>query len=301
MTIITTTTALDTQCNLSSVDSTGFYNSSTNPTGFLTESDSSALALNLYKISNGYFLNILLLDKYASTPIITNPTEGLINIPTGSVNATYATNFPASTYPLIYDGTYTIKRFFIPSLAFYNANSANSIYNGITMYYSDGVSIYIIVNSIGTILVPSVATPTIVTPLVFATSDLSSSNVLSSNTQFISTCNMNNCYFRLLSTILEYNIGKRTHRHDYTDEYESNYGDSYLDSYKNSKSEDDRRYILKDLIGKRDILYMTFEAIKYLTSVNNITQIQKLIESIDVCGTLCGEVLSQAYNCGCNG
>ena len=289
-TTIVTTTALDNQCNFTVTDNTGFYNSISNPTGFLPEADSSSLALNLYKISNGYFFNVLLLNKYSTSPIIINTTETLVNIPTGSVNTTYSANFTTSSYPLTYDGTYTMYRFFIPTLTFYTANHANSIYTGITQYYSDGTNIYLVVSG----------TPTIITPLAFATTVLTSSNVLVNSTQFISTCNMNNCYFRLLSTILDYNIGKRHYREEHNNEYRQDYGDSYLDSTRYSKSEDDKRYVIKDLMLKRDILYMTLETIKYLIGVNNITQIEKLIESIDVCGTLCGNVLNQNYGCGCS-
>ena len=288
MTTIVSTITQNTNCSLSILDTTGFNNGTTITTGFLPESDSSALALNTYKLSQGYFLNIIFYNKYAVTPIILNPIEPITNVV--SVDSTYSNNFTAKFYSLVLDGSYTVTRYFIPSLTFYTANSSNAIYTDITQFYTDGTTIYKVISG----------TPTAISISTFATTSLTNTNCISSNVSFLSTCYMNLCYFRLLSTITDHNIGLQHYRS--SDNYRQDYGDTYYDSYRNSRSEDDKRFIVEEFKEKRDIIYMTLEVIKYLQDVNNITQIQKLIESIDICGIICPPIISStSSNCGCNG
>lgn len=266
MTTIKTTITLDDVCTLTVTDITGFYSSPSNLTGFLPEGDSSSLAFNVYKISHGYFLNTILASRYNLTPTIFNPTESLIHIDTGSVNPTYASNFTPTVYTLIKDGTYTARRYFIPSIEFYNANHTNSIYNGKTMYYYDGADIYKIISSVATKIILS----------DFVLEDLTDANVIYTDNAFISLCKNNNCYFTIMSTILDLTL---------------------IDC------EDSNEFAR--LSSNRDLLYMSLEVIKYLQDQNNITQIQKLIESLDACALLCTTTSKKTSstnsntNCGC--
>jgi hypothetical protein len=267
MTKLKINVALADSCALTITDASGFFDDTTNVNGFLLETDSSDLTLNTYKISQGWFLNVLLYNKYAATPIISNPSDTFYNVPTGVVdNNTYANNFIPSIYQLIQDGTYTIKRFFIPSLEFYTANSDNSIFDGVDMYYTDGDQIYFIISG----------TPTVISILDLLNANLLTSNCISTSATFVSTCYTNQCYFKILSTLLEIGIGAC----------------SYPDQTK-----------YNTLLQSRDLLYMTLEIIKYLKDVNNITQIQKLIEVVDICGGVCASTLNttSSTNCGCNG
>lgn len=259
MTKIKTTIALDKACTLSVSDTTGFYDVTTNPNGFLPEANSDALTLNVYKLSHGYFLNILLYNKYATTPVISNPSDTFYKV--SVVDTTYANNFTTSAYSLILDGSYTLSRYFIPSLEFFTAHSTNSIYNGVTMYYTDGTTIFKIIDS--------VATPITVTSFINA--DLSVSDCIVTSSTFISTCFTNTCYFKILSSIVDMNIGVC-----------------------------EQSLELQTLLQSRDILYMTLEVIKYLTDINNLSQIQKLIEALDICGGICASTL-QTTDCGCHG
>lgn len=264
MTAIKTTVTLDSLCTLTVSDISGFYDSGTNVTGFLVETDVSAIALNKYKLSQGYFLNVLLYDKYSATATVSNPSETSITIATNVVdNTTYSNNFIASTYPLVKDGTYTLSRFFIPSVAFYNANHTNAIYTGKTMYYTDGTSIYQVITG----------TPTVITLATFLAASLTNSNCLVTSTTFISTCNMNACYFKTLSTILDINTGVC-----------------------------DKTLKYNELVQNRDLLYMSMEAIKYLEAQNSFTQVQKLIEVVTACNGICGTTyLNAITDCGCHG
>jgi len=287
MTTLALNITLDNGCNLSVSDTTGFYNGSTNLTGFLPESNESSLVLNTYKLSQGYFLNILLYNKYASTPVIVNTSDSFYTVPQPT-NVTYANNFPSTSYKLTLDGSYTLTRYFIPSLTFYTANYTNSIFNSINMFYTDGTNLYNVISG----------TPTIISITAFINTNLNTSNCISTSSSFISTCHTNACYFKILSTITDKNIGVPQHHRDYGQD-RRDYGDTYYDSYRDSRSEDDRRYEFKELKEKRDILYMTLEVIKYLQDFNNITQIQKLIEALDICGTMCSPIIGA--NCGCSG
>ncbi len=265
MTKLKQTITLDDSCALTITDTSGFYDAGTNPFGFLPETNSDALALNIYKLSHGYFLNVLLYNRYANTPLISNPSDTSYIIASEDVdNNTYANNFIPSVYSLGKDGSYTINRYFIPSLEFYTANHTNSIYDGKDMFYMDNEIIYKIIDS--------TATPITVT--AFINSPFSNSDVIYVSTTFISTCLTNACYFKVLSTILDINIGacEMTNK-------------------------------LNELVQLRDLIYMTLEVIKYLKDQNNITQVQKLIDALDICGGICATALYPRTfsNCGCNG
>ncbi len=265
MTTIKTSITLDDSCVLTVTDITGFYSNPSNVTGFLPEADSSSLAFNVYKISHGYFLNTILASKYNANPSVTNVGESLVQIPTGSVNPTYGSNFTPSSYTLSKDGTYNARRYFIPSLAFYNANHTNAIYNGKTMYYYDGTDIYKIISSVATKIALA----------DFVLEDLTLANVLFTDNLFISLCKTNNCYFTIMSTLLDLDL---------------------------SSCQPD--VVIAKLTSDRDLVYMTLEVIKYLQDQNNLTQIQKVIEALDSCSLLCGGSVksttrSASGGCGC--
>lgn len=262
MTKLKITITLDDTCGLSVTDTAGFYDVDTNPFGFLPEDNTDDLALNVYKLSHGYFLNVLLYNRYGLTPIIVNTYDTFFKV--GDVSSTYSDNFTSSVYTLTLDGSYSITRYFIPSLEFYTDNHTNAIYSGKTMYYSDGESIFKIIDG------EAVA----ITITSFINADLSVSDYISVSSSFISTCHTNACYFKILSSLLDMNLGIC-----------------------------DPSLQLQTLIISRDILYMTLETIKYLKDINNITQIQKLIEALDICGGICASTLqtTSSINCGCNG
>jgi hypothetical protein len=272
MTTLQLTVAIDTACNLTVTDTTGYYNASTNIGGFLPETDVSALAAGIYKMSYGYFLNVVLYNKYNVAPIISNATESFFR-PT-VFTAVYADTFTPTIYTLTLDGSYTIKRIFLISLAFYNANKAGSLFTGKTIYYTDGINIFSVTAGVATQI----------TVTVFLAADLTAFTGVIASSSFISTCFTNTCYFKIMSTLL---AATKDEVDDKPNELLFRQRDlSALDN--------------KKLIVTRDLLYMTLETIKYLKDFNNITQIQKLIESIDLCGALCGAVLkSGPTGCGC--
>lgn len=263
MTKLNFTLTLDDACNLTATEITGYYDVSSNPFGFLPEANSDALTYGIYKLSYGYFLNVLLYNKFNVTPIIANSAEGFYKVP-NSISSTYANNFTPTVYSLTSDGTYTFKRFFIISDTFYNANV--SLFSGHDVYYTDGTTIFNVLSGI--------ATPITVTAFINAT--LSNASIVELDNIFISTCKLNACYYKLMSVILDAKL-------------ENCPGAAY-----------------EKLVEQKDLIFMTLECIKYLKEDNALTQIEKLIEAVQNCCSVCSAKLSipagttvSRGGCGC--
>lgn len=249
MTKLNFTVAVSTASVLTVTEATGYYDAGTNPNGFLLESDSSSVAFGVYKLSYGYFLNVLTYNKYNQAPIIQNTTEAFYKVPS-PISTTYNENFTATNYTLPVDGTYTLKRIFIISDAFYAAHSSSDLFVGKTIYYTDGSTIFKVVSSV----------PVAVALKDFILADLTSATAISKDITFITNYYLSNCYFKVMATLLDMDVeGCDTALYD-------------------------------ELTKTKDIIYMTLETIKYLKEVNNITQIQKLIEAVENCCGVCSSL-----------
>ena len=73
MTKIKFNLTLDDLCTLTLQENSGYF-SSTNPNGFVLETDLN-IPTDYYKLSNGYFKTVVLYSKYGTTPIVVNPTN----------------------------------------------------------------------------------------------------------------------------------------------------------------------------------------------------------------------------------
>jgi hypothetical protein len=256
MTKLKTNVQLDASCILTVSDVSGFYDSTTAPNGFLPEADSAQVVADVYKISNGYFINLLTYNAYNVTPALVNTQESWYTPAT--VQSTYANNFTPSNYILSADGTYTLSRVFMISDTFYDAHKNSGLFTNKTIYYTDGVNVYLVHTDITTTIVP-LAT--------LANLNLTGSTAIVLATTFISTCQLSNCYFLLMSKLLDLGMSGCT-----TD---------------------------TQMHKSRDFIYMTLETIKYLQDFGNNSQIQKLIEGVTGCG-ICGDT-TKTTDCGCNG
>lgn len=250
MTKLNYTITLDDNCNLTVTDTSGYYDVDANPNGFLLEGDTDSPVFNTYKLSQGYFINVLLYNKFNVAPLIVNSSEGFASVTQPSAD-TYSDNFTPTVYNLTNDGTYTLKRFFIISDVYYAAVVDTGVFNSHDIYYTDGTTIMQVIDS----------TPNAVTVATFLAANLTNATVLELNTAFISTCKLNACYFKLMNVILD------------------NAMNGCLDQAQNK------------LVESRDLIYMTLESIKYLQENNSITQIQKLIEAVDGCCSICSTKL----------
>lgn len=262
MTALKTTITLDDTCGLTVTDISGYYDVDSNATGFLLESNTDDVTFGVYKLSYGYFINVILYNKYNSEPIITNTTEDFFAVAQPS-NATYANNFTPTKYTLTKDGSYTIKRFFVISDDFYTAHADDGIFDEKIVYYTDGTSIYKVTDSV----------PTQITFSAFLDASFTTATVLEIDSILISTCILNSCYYKLMNVILDFNLNSC-----------------------------DQKYFTQ-YVKDRDLVYMTLEIIKYLQESNNITQIQKVIEAIEGCCSVCSsKVLGipvASGGCGC--
>lgn len=58
----------------------------------------------------------------------------------------------------------------------------------------------------------------------------------------------------------------------------------------------------KELMYNRDLIWMAINAIKYAIELNQGYEAQRILESLDQCGGICGKLESQkSGNCGCSG
>src|SRR5215217_1471132 len=116
---------------LSIQDTTGFGGSE----GFFLESSSPTGEGN-YKLSNGYFVNLVVYHRYNTNSVIVNPNDLPYYIESADVSTTYANNFSTYNYTLAKDGVYSFKRIFVISKAYYLAN-INTITKEIVYYDPD--------------------------------------------------------------------------------------------------------------------------------------------------------------------
>lgn len=177
-------------CGISIQDVTGFVSGS-NTEGFVAEGAGS-IPVDSYKISNGYFKTVVLYEKYGVEPIIINPFEEFVHIPTGEVDPVYANNFPDQEYLFSQDGVFTIKRIFIISEEFYQAESSGSRFDDKSVYYTDGATIYKVVDD----------EPIVVSVAEFIT-NVDPYVGMITNITIVSTCFINQCYFNLINTLIE--------------------------------------------------------------------------------------------------
>lgn len=175
-------------CNLTITDTTQYYQIQNNPTGFYAETEPSQ-PIDTYKLSQGYFKNVIVYNKYAQKPFIVNTNEIFKRII--SVDPIYDNNFVPDIYNLSQDGVFTIKRVFIISEEYYNAQKTTGRFDGRIIYYTDGTIIYIVDNG--------VATPT--TMLDFISNDDAFIGIIGT-VKIVSTCFINTCYFNIINKLI---------------------------------------------------------------------------------------------------
>lgn len=255
MTTLKFTIDLATDCDLKITEITG-YKSIQNENGFLKE-DETTRTFGDYKLSEGYFIDLLTYNRYKKAPIIVLKSK-LTKLNSEDINEVYDLNFNPYVYNLSQDSIYTFTRMFIISKEFYESNVSGGMFDGVTVIYSDGTNIY---KETGEGLVK-------ITVGQLAVEDKTDSTVLSSSTTFVSTCHMNLCYYKIMQSLL-------------------------LEDCRSCETS-------KEKERDRDFLYMSLETIKYLKELGSVTEIQRIIEAVDVCGGFCKPILEKA-NCGCNG
>lgn len=265
-----TSLSFTSDCSMNRADTTGFY-SATNLDGFYDEAAGS-VPKDSYKISNVYFYDVLVYNRYNATKLIKNTANEDITAPevpvviaSGSVNASYADNFTAKLYSLKLDGHYTFYRFAIPTQAFYDAEKTGVRFVDRSIYYSNGTNIYKVVSGVATVISIS----------DFIKEDLTASVVSYSKNSFISICYLNKCFADKVKAI--------------------------IDAAVDVKCTKDLTTVNK-LKSERDLLFAITYNIRYLQNLCENDEAQRLIELIMACGGMCSSTLvSNDNDCGCHG
>lgn len=247
-------------CILSLTDTTGFKSVS-NLDGFVAE-DGTYDDFNDYKVSDGYFINLLIYHKYYGDPKLLNPNDLYFHINSIDVKPVYADNFSTNNYTLTKDGVYTFKRVFVITKQFYEDNLDTGRFDDKEVIYYDP--------DLGAFYEVTEGTPDEITITDVANKFSNKHAGSVAQYKFVSTCYLNKCLYLIQKSIIDANMAA-------------------------CASE------FKDLLTKRDLIHMTLQVIKYLKDDGHLDEVQRVIEGLDTCGMIC-ESISKKNNtdCGCN-
>jgi len=185
MTQIEFDVSVDNDCQLNILDITGFQPSIS--TGFKLESATSGTG---YKLSEGYFKNVIQYNKHNFGPVLVNVTEPFTAIEQRS--DTYGSNFTPQHYKLVQDGVYTITRVFVISDIVYNRDKNTGVFDDLVVYYSDGVFLYKVVDGVA-----------VKSNVVSLLKEVYPTTAILGTIKIISTCLLNACYFKMMQLMLD--------------------------------------------------------------------------------------------------
>jgi hypothetical protein len=250
-------------CNLLIKNNTGFYSSS-NLNGFLKETDTQDTILTHYKLSNGYFFNLLLYKYYAKDEIILNPEEEPLHLNSEDVdNEVYGNNFDRKNYKLKKDGTIKILTLFVISKEFYESKNPSFFGNKeILVYDAEEVKFYR--NSLNQY--QEVSLNYVISRI---RGEKNATGTYGESFLF-SLCHLNEYYYRLQCQIVANSI---------------------------AICED---AIDKEIKSKRDLVKMFLQTLDYLQELGDLDEAQSFIEMINSCSSLFTDLNGKIKNdCGC--
>lgn len=183
-------------------------------------------------------------------------------------NPTY--NYHTSNYieiPVGFDGWFTINYIVLPNKIWFDrerekpSGSALSLYN--IVYFVDDGYVYKYVN--GEISGASIEEVLEVNPI--------NTTISKTNKDYVSICFLQKCYINLCQQI---------------------FNDRGFSQCWNKNSID------SELVYKRDLVWMAINVIKYLTSLNQLSEVERIIEQINGCNGLCkSDTAYKPSNSGC--
>lgn len=261
----------DCNCAVTVQDMTGFQVD--NPDGFFPSDQRPPYNTVDFKISDGYLFNVILKYKYNGSVEIVNLNEPILNINDADTDPVYQENFQVMQYSLPQDGTYVIKRLFIVSRAYYELISSIAPDKTLVFYDEDEMKFY---QSTG---IGGVETEIDLLDLAIEFN----SNYVGAHTshKLFSTCYLKQCHFKLQREFLNDRLGLN------------------LDSKKSKR---------KCLIGcdddevsaeNRDFIHTTLHVLDYLIGCGYFDDAQRLLESLNKCGSICNQVGVRNTGCGC--
>lgn len=171
--------------------------------------------------------------------------------------------------PVKFDGWFTVNHIVLPSVKWFESErlkpegSALGLYD--IVYFSDGEHIYKYINN-------EVKQTTIDEVL-----KVNSINTTISKTDkdYVSICFLRKCYINLCKQI---------------------FNDRGFSSCQNKNTVD------SELVYKRDLAWMAINVIKYLTECEQLSEVERIIETLQGCNGLCtpSNVTSNTNGCGCS-
>lgn len=176
--------------------------------------------------------------------------------------ASSQTNFNMSV-----DGLYKVSHLIIPTATWLSSNTIDPTEYDYAYYYNDEV-IYKW-NNITSAWVAFASIDEAVTELAAVNKNLTL-NMLSSYKNTFNLANLNKCFLTICNSILSGII--------------------------NGCLKD----IDKELIWKRDFIWMSINIMKYYLDLGQIYEAQRTLENIQYCGGICGTITNNTNNCGCN-
>lgn len=171
--------------------------------------------------------------------------------------------------PVKFDGWFTVNHVILPSDKWFETElsktegSSLELYN--IVYFSDGSNVYKYVNnSITQVTVKEILE---INPI--------NTTISKTNKDYVSICFLRKCYINLCKQI---------------------FNDRGFSSCWNKNTVD------SELVYKRDLVWMAINVIKYLTECEQLSEVERLIETLQGCNGLCSSSneTSNTNGCGCS-
>lgn len=190
--------------------------------------------------------------------------ETIIKEPTFNDHSTNYTELPIK-----FDGWFTVNYIVLPSESWFDkelnkeVGSALDLYN--IVYYTDGIKIYKYFNK--NISESSISEILEINPINTTISKISK--------DYTSICFLQKCYINLCQQIFD--------ARGFSPCWNKNTIDSTL-------------------VYKRDLVWMAINVIKYLTTLNQLSEVERIIEQVNECNGLCksDSAYQSSSGCGCS-
>lgn len=166
------------------------------------------------------------------------------------------------------DGHYVFNHFIVPSLEWLQEQISSSNTELLTskqIFVTDGNDLYQYVS--GELVKQNVQ--------ILQEINLENTTISGASREEFSICYLYQCYINLCKQIFEIGQIRCTNRND----------------------------DIQDLIFKRDFLWMTINIIKYYVEFNQLEEAQRLLETVNFCGTFCEQNntnIKYSSRCGCS-
>lgn len=171
--------------------------------------------------------------------------------------------------PVKFDGWFTVNHIVLPSAKWFETErqktegSALGLYN--IVYFSDGDHVYKYINN------------NVVQTTINEVLEVNPTNTTISKTDkdYVSICFLRKCYINLCKQI---------------------FNDRGFSSCWNKNTVD------SELVYKRDLAWMAINVIKYLTECEQLSEVERIIETLQGCNGLCtpSNITSKTNGCGCS-